>query len=692
VRASVGGYAISFVGGAKTVLMNKCGSLAILALAMLCTACSGGGAPSGGGGGGGGSLSITSASFPVVEDTDLTGQLTTSDTTGTSMTFSKTGDPTRGTITSFNSNGSFTYRPQANFSGTDSFAVSVSSARGGAASATITFNISGVNDAPVAINDFFAVSASGLSALAVLPNDSDVENDTLTVTLVGTPLVGTATVNADKTVNLSLPAGYAGTSIFEYRVTDPAGLSSTAKAAVFVGTPGYRALFSAVGSSGRRDIYLSDLLTTRAITSPPATADQEIDENTFASNGSMIAYVRGRQSGTMAERQTSARLFFQRTAVGSAPIAVAAPTGTEIAVRDLPDVLLTTLVNVALSRDGRWLAFVARQAGVGSTGFSRLYLVDMQATTPTPVRIGASDHDYVWFLQWARNDNTLSYIASTTSLGAQSAVYSIQPTAPTTVTRLSQAQSTGTFITSHLRSPSGARHLIFGLRNGIPLVAVINVANPGVETTLTTNITPGEQLRGVAVSTDSETSYVAYGHGIPADLAGGKVTRVSTTAATPAVTQTYATGLALANIFSVSHDGNYAVVQRSTNGQVSGAGNSYQLAETQFVPALTNTVLDSGAAPFSVGAYGLSAERIVQNNGATAPAVRVRGALGTTLPVATGGLFGNIVPDARINHVAAFSGGDLYLSSYSSPGAWISPSQLLPGLTSAAWIGSIDLP
>ena len=52
-----------------------------------------------------------------------------------------------------NADGSFTYTPAANFNGTDSFTYTASDGTAASNVATVTITVTGVNDAPVAVND-----------------------------------------------------------------------------------------------------------------------------------------------------------------------------------------------------------------------------------------------------------------------------------------------------------------------------------------------------------------------------------------------------------------------------------------------------------------------------------------------------------------------------------------------------------
>jgi uncharacterized repeat protein (TIGR03803 family) len=85
------------------------------------------------------------------------------------------------------------------------------------------------NRPPIAINDN-AFSSGSAVPVSVLANDFDPDFDVLTVTLVSMPLHGTAEIQIDGSITYSPTpgGGYAGFDEFEYRVTDPDGLSATA--------------------------------------------------------------------------------------------------------------------------------------------------------------------------------------------------------------------------------------------------------------------------------------------------------------------------------------------------------------------------------------------------------------------------------------------------------------------------------
>ena len=112
--------------------------------------------------------------------------------------------PAHGSLT-FNADGSFEYLPDTDFIGTDSFTYSVSDGVFESGIATVTLTVAAVNDAPVANPDVYGTDEDTTLTVegpGVLGNDTDVDNATLTATLVSSTAHGTLTLNADGSLHL----------------------------------------------------------------------------------------------------------------------------------------------------------------------------------------------------------------------------------------------------------------------------------------------------------------------------------------------------------------------------------------------------------------------------------------------------------------------------------------------------------
>lgn len=105
--------------------------------------------------------------------------------------------------------------------------------------ATVTVTVSGFNDAPVAVNDSFAVPFGATELLNVLANDTDVDTplDLGSIEIGRLPVNGTASPTSTGRVRYVPNSGFRGTDTFTYRVRDSLGkYSSEATVTITVNT------------------------------------------------------------------------------------------------------------------------------------------------------------------------------------------------------------------------------------------------------------------------------------------------------------------------------------------------------------------------------------------------------------------------------------------------------------------------
>jgi VCBS repeat-containing protein len=95
--------------------------------------------------------------------------------------------------------------------------------------ATVTLTITPVNDAPLAAADLYTIisgTALVVAAPGVLANDSDVEGQVLTVTLVSGPQHGSLALQADGSFTYLPAPGFSGTDTFTYQASDGQDVST----------------------------------------------------------------------------------------------------------------------------------------------------------------------------------------------------------------------------------------------------------------------------------------------------------------------------------------------------------------------------------------------------------------------------------------------------------------------------------
>ena len=165
-------------------------------------------------------LNVNGNNLPLLtaNDTDPNGDTLTVNTTAQT-------NPANGSVT-LAADGTFSYQPNANFFGSDSFTYQILDGRGGSATATVNLTIASVNDAPLANPDSIATSEETLININPLRNDSDVENDTLTLINAVTNN-GTATVQSNNTLNYTPVMNFVGVAQVSYLVSDNNGGTAT---------------------------------------------------------------------------------------------------------------------------------------------------------------------------------------------------------------------------------------------------------------------------------------------------------------------------------------------------------------------------------------------------------------------------------------------------------------------------------
>ncbi|WP_193330375.1 tandem-95 repeat protein, partial [Pseudoalteromonas prydzensis] len=160
-----------------------------------------------------------------VEDTTPTGDITI------------VSSPTSGQVVLDQVAGTFVYTPDANVTGQDSFSYTLTDSEGGVSlPATVTVNIGAVNDRPVVADDSISTDEDTVTTVAILANDSDVEDSGFNAANVSLENKGTGagmydfaevSVNLDGSLAITPSQDVNGVFSFTYTLTDSDGLSST---------------------------------------------------------------------------------------------------------------------------------------------------------------------------------------------------------------------------------------------------------------------------------------------------------------------------------------------------------------------------------------------------------------------------------------------------------------------------------
>jgi hypothetical protein len=171
------------------------------------------------------------------EDTSVTVDLLANDTDldGDDLTVLTASVPAdQGTLVD-NGDGTVTFTPAENFNGEATISYEISDSNGGTDTAEHVITVTPVNDGPDAVNDDAGdVVVGNTITINPLVNDTDPENDTLTIVGATAPAIqGTVTFTDDQ-IEFTPEPDFEGEVTITYTIEDPDGSSDTAEITVFV--------------------------------------------------------------------------------------------------------------------------------------------------------------------------------------------------------------------------------------------------------------------------------------------------------------------------------------------------------------------------------------------------------------------------------------------------------------------------
>jgi VCBS repeat-containing protein len=340
------------------------------------------------------------------EDTPFNGTLIASDADGDALTFSLVTSPARGSLVITNpSTGAFTYTPAPNRFGGDSFTFQVNANDGISNIATVTIDITPVNDAPVAFDGSLSTEEDAPATGSFLASDPD--SLLVQFEVASQPAHGTVTIPNPVASPLGgsftyIPhANYNGPDSFTFRTVD-AGLNSNVATITITVTPVNDApdtsavvltMQEGVARSGvLRATDVDDVALTFAIETPPTRGIVMITDTTtgaftYTPNAGMLGYDAFTFRATDAAGASS-------TASGMAFIVTASPSwpGQTVRVDDVASRGLPGIASgrTALSADGRYVAFSSSASNLvpGDTnGVADVFVHDRATGATTRVSV-----------------------------------------------------------------------------------------------------------------------------------------------------------------------------------------------------------------------------------------------------------------------------------------------------------------
>jgi hypothetical protein len=131
--------------------------------------------------------------------------------------------PIHGSVT-LSPDGALVYTPDANFNGIDGFSYLAGDGTADSEAAAVTITVCAVNDAPAAAADAYTMDEDSTLAVdiagGVLTNDTDVEGDPLSASIVSGPENGTLSLNPDGSFSYVPTINFTGADSFVYAASD----------------------------------------------------------------------------------------------------------------------------------------------------------------------------------------------------------------------------------------------------------------------------------------------------------------------------------------------------------------------------------------------------------------------------------------------------------------------------------------
>ena len=227
--------------------------------------------------------------FSLTEDTSTQINLDANDVDGDVLSYSILSLASNGTL-SASAEGIATYTPSINWNGTDTFTYKANDGELDSNTATVTINVTPVNDPPVAKNITASTNENRSMQLDITLDATDVEGDALTYSIVGINN-GTVTVNGS-TATYTPKQDWNGEDTFTYKANDGELDSNTATVTVTVNAVNDAPVTEDQSASTDEDTAVDVTLTATDVENDNLTYTivSDVSNGTTALSGTTVTY------------------------------------------------------------------------------------------------------------------------------------------------------------------------------------------------------------------------------------------------------------------------------------------------------------------------------------------------------------------------------------------------------------------
>ncbi|MBO6576375.1 MAG: tandem-95 repeat protein [Rhodothermales bacterium] len=167
-------------------------------------------------------LTANDDSYSTPEDTPITLDVLANDIdpSGLGLEIDEVTDPGAGVTLSDAGNGRILFTPDANVNGAFSFRYTVEDAAGRTDQATVSVQVTPVNDAPRAVRDEAETNQGTPVSIPALANDTDLDGDNLAISSVEDPPNGSVSIGSGGDITYTPEPDFVGADRFTYTITD----------------------------------------------------------------------------------------------------------------------------------------------------------------------------------------------------------------------------------------------------------------------------------------------------------------------------------------------------------------------------------------------------------------------------------------------------------------------------------------
>ena len=187
------------------------------------------------------------------EDTPVAVPNVVTDPDGDDLTITSVSKPAHGTAV-VGPDGQLVYTPDPDYHGADTFNYRTCDPGGSCAKVRVNVTVRPGADPPVAVPDTLKLPEDSSDTVEVVLNDSDPDDDVLTVVSVSDPAHGTVRLNPDGSITYTPNPGYHGPDAFSYTITDGTGGSATTTVTVAVIPINHPPAFTADPTNRRQEV------------------------------------------------------------------------------------------------------------------------------------------------------------------------------------------------------------------------------------------------------------------------------------------------------------------------------------------------------------------------------------------------------------------------------------------------------